>query len=71
MGGPEQGELSSSDLSADYKASISHLFSSLCWSLCIQVALMVAAEFWEQGDLERTVLEQQPIVRALSYAVLV
>lgn len=27
---------------------------------------MVAAEFWEQGDLERTVLEQQPIVRALS-----
>lgn len=28
-----------------------------------QVALMVAAEFWEQGDLERTVLEQQPIVR--------
>ncbi|MEQ2305260.1 hypothetical protein AMECASPLE_035993, partial [Ameca splendens] len=27
------------------------------------VALSVAAEFWEQGDLERTVLEQQPIVR--------
>lgn len=27
-----------------------------------QVALSVAAEFWEQGDLERTVLEQQPIV---------
>lgn len=26
---------------------------------------MVAAEFWEQGDLERTVLEQQPIVRLL------
>lgn len=26
---------------------------------------MVAAEFWEQGDLERTVLEQQPIVSAL------
>ncbi|CAB1325200.1 unnamed protein product, partial [Coregonus sp. 'balchen'] len=25
------------------------------------VALSVAAEFWEQGDLERTVLEQQPI----------
>lgn len=25
---------------------------------------MVAAEFWEQGDLERTVLEQQPIVRS-------
>lgn len=23
----------------------------------------MAAEFWEQGDLERTVLEQQPIVR--------
>jgi len=29
----------------------------------LQVALSVAAEFWEQGDLERTVLEQQPIVR--------
>lgn len=28
----------------------------------LQVALSVAAEFWEQGDLERTVLEQQPIV---------
>ncbi|KAI3365263.1 hypothetical protein L3Q82_010348 [Scortum barcoo] len=26
-----------------------------------EVALMVAAEFWEQGDLERTVLDQQPI----------
>lgn len=23
---------------------------------------MVANEFWEQGDLERTVLQQQPIV---------
>lgn len=23
---------------------------------------MVAAEFWEQGDLERNVLEQEPIV---------
>lgn len=30
--------------------------------LCPQVALLVAAEFWEQGDLERTVLDQQPIV---------
>lgn len=29
----------------------------------LQVALMVAAEFWEQGDLERNVLDQQPIVR--------
>lgn len=29
-----------------------------------QVALMVAAEFWEQGDLERNVLDQQPIVRS-------
>lgn len=29
-----------------------------------QVALMVAAEFWEQGDLERSVLDQQPIVRS-------
>lgn len=28
----------------------------------LKVALMVAAEFWEQGDLERTVLDQQPIV---------
>lgn len=26
---------------------------------------MVAAEFWEQGDLERTVLEQEPIVSNL------
>lgn len=25
---------------------------------------MVAAEFWEQGDLERNVLDQQPIVRS-------
>lgn len=25
---------------------------------------MVAAEFWEQGDLERSVLDQQPIVRS-------
>lgn len=32
--------------------------------LTLQVALSVAAEFWEQGDLERTVLEQQPIVSA-------
>lgn len=30
--------------------------------VCAQVALLVAAEFWEQGDLERTVLDQQPIV---------
>lgn len=28
---------------------------------------MVAAEFWEQGDLERTVLDQQPIVRFSAY----
>lgn len=27
-----------------------------------QVALLVAAEFWEQGDLERSVLQQNPIV---------
>ncbi|EPY82019.1 cone cGMP-specific 3,5-cyclic phosphodiesterase subunit alpha [Camelus ferus] len=26
-----------------------------------EVALLVANEFWEQGDLERTVLQQQPI----------
>lgn len=37
------------------------------WFL-LQVALSVAAEFWEQGDLERTVLEQQPIVRAQMFA---
>uniref|UniRef100_A0A672PBL8 Phosphodiesterase n=1 Tax=Sinocyclocheilus grahami TaxID=75366 RepID=A0A672PBL8_SINGR len=33
------------------------------WEIQSKVALSVAAEFWEQGDLERTVLEQQPIVR--------
>lgn len=37
-------------------------FSHSCSSPLLQVALSVAAEFWEQGDLERTVLEQQPIV---------
>lgn len=37
----------------------------LCLSVPLQVALMVAAEFWEQGDLERNVLDQQPIVRVL------
>ncbi|XP_020819781.1 cone cGMP-specific 3',5'-cyclic phosphodiesterase subunit alpha' [Phascolarctos cinereus] len=31
------------------------------WEIQSQVALMVANEFWEQGDLERTVLQQQPI----------
>ncbi|XP_061895998.1 rod cGMP-specific 3',5'-cyclic phosphodiesterase subunit alpha-like isoform X2 [Entelurus aequoreus] len=31
------------------------------WEIQSKVALSVAAEFWEQGDLERTVLEQQPI----------
>ncbi|KAM5142431.1 cone cGMP-specific 3',5'-cyclic phosphodiesterase subunit alpha' [Mantella aurantiaca] len=31
------------------------------WEVQSQVALMVANEFWEQGDLERTVLQQQPI----------
>uniref|UniRef100_A0A4W6E198 Phosphodiesterase n=1 Tax=Lates calcarifer TaxID=8187 RepID=A0A4W6E198_LATCA len=31
------------------------------WEIQSKVALMVAAEFWEQGDLERTVLDQQPI----------
>lgn len=36
-------------------------------ALCApQVALLVAAEFWEQGDLERTVLDQQPIVSVAS-----
>ncbi|XP_036069709.1 rod cGMP-specific 3',5'-cyclic phosphodiesterase subunit alpha isoform X2 [Oryzias melastigma] len=33
------------------------------WEIQSKVALSVAAEFWEQGDLERTVLEQQPIKR--------
>ncbi|XP_076005187.1 rod cGMP-specific 3',5'-cyclic phosphodiesterase subunit alpha [Genypterus blacodes] len=31
------------------------------WEIQSKVALAVAAEFWEQGDLERTVLEQNPI----------
>ncbi|TKS89607.1 Cone cGMP-specific 3',5'-cyclic phosphodiesterase subunit alpha' [Collichthys lucidus] len=31
------------------------------WEVQSKVALMVAAEFWEQGDLERNVLDQQPI----------
>ncbi|OCU00091.1 rod cGMP-specific 3',5'-cyclic phosphodiesterase subunit beta [Xenopus laevis] len=31
------------------------------WEVQSKVALLVAAEFWEQGDLERTVLQQQPI----------
>nr|XP_023664299.1 rod cGMP-specific 3',5'-cyclic phosphodiesterase subunit beta-like isoform X1 [Paramormyrops kingsleyae] len=31
------------------------------WEVQSKVALSVAAEFWEQGDLERTVLSQQPI----------
>lgn len=31
------------------------------WEVQSKVALFVAEEFWEQGDLERTVLEQQPI----------
>merc|ERR1712042_330048 len=37
--------------------------SAICkpWEVQSKVALMVAGEFWEQGDLERTVLDQQPI----------
>uniref|UniRef100_A0A670HW33 Phosphodiesterase n=1 Tax=Podarcis muralis TaxID=64176 RepID=A0A670HW33_PODMU len=31
------------------------------WEVQSKVAIMVANEFWEQGDLERTVLQQQPI----------
>ncbi|XP_012859710.1 cone cGMP-specific 3',5'-cyclic phosphodiesterase subunit alpha' isoform X1 [Echinops telfairi] len=31
------------------------------WEVQSQVALLVASEFWEQGDLERMVLQQQPI----------
>lgn len=37
-----------------------------CLLCAFQVALLVAAEFWEQGDLERTVLDQQPIVSVAS-----
>ncbi|KAM3859965.1 LOW QUALITY PROTEIN: cone cGMP-specific 3',5'-cyclic phosphodiesterase subunit alpha' [Diretmus argenteus] len=37
--------------------------SAICkpWEVQSKVAMMVAAEFWEQGDLEKTVLEQTPI----------
>uniref|UniRef100_A0A8C6YCY4 Phosphodiesterase n=1 Tax=Naja naja TaxID=35670 RepID=A0A8C6YCY4_NAJNA len=31
------------------------------WEIQSKVALLVAAEFWEQGDLEISVLQQQPI----------
>ncbi|KAM3874349.1 rod cGMP-specific 3',5'-cyclic phosphodiesterase subunit beta-like [Diretmus argenteus] len=31
------------------------------WEVQSRVAMAVAAEFWEQGDLEKTVLEQTPI----------
>ncbi|KAM5244095.1 cone cGMP-specific 3',5'-cyclic phosphodiesterase subunit alpha' isoform 2-T2 [Hipposideros larvatus] len=31
------------------------------WEVQSQATLLVAHEFWEQGDLERTVLQQQPI----------
>ncbi|XP_061490339.1 cone cGMP-specific 3',5'-cyclic phosphodiesterase subunit alpha' [Rhineura floridana] len=31
------------------------------WEVQSEVAIMVANKFWEQGDLERTVLQQQPI----------
>ncbi|XP_028568762.2 rod cGMP-specific 3',5'-cyclic phosphodiesterase subunit beta [Podarcis muralis] len=31
------------------------------WEVQSKVALLVAAEFWEQGDMERNVLQQQPI----------
>ncbi|XP_076856813.1 cone cGMP-specific 3',5'-cyclic phosphodiesterase subunit alpha' [Brachyhypopomus gauderio] len=31
------------------------------WEVQSKVALLVAAEFWEQGDLERNVLQQEPI----------
>ncbi|XP_067320073.1 rod cGMP-specific 3',5'-cyclic phosphodiesterase subunit beta [Anolis sagrei] len=31
------------------------------WEVQSKVALLVAAEFWEQGDLEVSVLQQQPI----------
>uniref|UniRef100_A0A8D2INK4 Phosphodiesterase 6B n=1 Tax=Varanus komodoensis TaxID=61221 RepID=A0A8D2INK4_VARKO len=31
------------------------------WEIQSKVALLVAAEFWEQGDMERSILQQQPI----------
>uniref|UniRef100_A0A7N5K5M0 PDEase domain-containing protein n=1 Tax=Ailuropoda melanoleuca TaxID=9646 RepID=A0A7N5K5M0_AILME len=31
------------------------------WEIQSKVALLVAAEFWEQGDLEISVLQQNPI----------
>lgn len=31
------------------------------WEVQSRGALLIASEFWEQGDLERTVLQQQPI----------
>lgn len=45
--------------------TVSFIISVVCDHSCVglQMVLSVAAEFWEQGDLERTVLEQQPIVR--------
>lgn len=36
------------------------------WEVQSRGALLIASEFWEQGDLERTVLSQQPIVKTLT-----
>lgn len=44
---------------------MNHNFHESC-PPSLQVALLVANEFWEQGDLERTVLQQQPIVKPLT-----
>lgn len=60
LGGAEQGERQKNGINellfgGFFIIKINILF-------VFQVALSVAAEFWEQGDLERTVLEQQPIV---------
>ncbi|KAJ4926021.1 hypothetical protein JOQ06_008206 [Pogonophryne albipinna] len=57
------------DLSHTYEDEKKAMMMTACdlsaiakpWEVQSRVALSVAAEFWEQGDLERTVLEQQPI----------
>lgn len=64
LGGAEQGEKRTNVINYSVIASF-HTRLWVCLFVCAsvsQVALSVAAEFWEQGDLERTVLEQQPIV---------
>lgn len=67
MGGAEQGEkhknvINYSDSLGFFYDPLFHTVGLFVCASVFQVALSVAAEFWEQGDLERTVLEQQPIV---------